>query len=187
MTIDPKGSVMGHPYKIAVLCELRDEQGRYLLLERARHPNKGLFSPIGGKLETGIGESPAQCAVREIHEEAGVELGVHQVELGGIIAERGFGASGEGAGAEQGVNWLMFWFRVKEPVRVQEQDTREGLLAWHERGAIPSLALPDTDREVIWPIVLANPRTYFSVHIVCDEGPIRWTLEAGMPPGDPAL
>ncbi len=201
MAIDPKGTIMGHPYKIAVLCELRDEQGRYLLIERAQSPNKGLFSPIGGKLETALGESPAQCAVREIHEEAGVELGVDQVELGGIIAECGYGAGSEGSdgtdggaagggaggGSGGGTNWLMFWFRVKDPVRVAEQDTREGRLAWHERGAIPALALPQTDREIIWPLVLANPSTYFAIHIICDDGPIRWTQEAGLAPENAAL
>ena len=38
------------PYKIAVLCDLRDESGRVLLIRRAKPPNQGLYSMIGGKL-----------------------------------------------------------------------------------------------------------------------------------------
>ena len=107
--------------------------------------------------------------------------------VNGIVAERGYGAHGEGSDTgEGGVNWLMFWYRVKEPVVVEEQDTREGRLSWHEPGAIASLDIPETDRRVLWPLVFANPHTYFAVHIICDDGPMRWTLEAGNTP-EPAL
>ena len=111
-----------------------------------------------------------------------MKLGVEQVELGGIIAERGYGAGVEAVDGGGGVNWLMFWYRVKEPVSVPEQSTREGALKWHERDALPALHLPESDRSVIWPLVLANPGGFFSVHIVCDDGPMRWSLEAGNEP-----
>ncbi|MEM7623956.1 MAG: NUDIX domain-containing protein, partial [Planctomycetota bacterium] len=62
------------PYKLATLCDMRDAQGRVLLLRRLRAPNQGLCSPIGGKLDMDIGESPAQCAQREIREESGLDI-----------------------------------------------------------------------------------------------------------------
>lgn len=46
------------PYRLACLCDLRDKDGRLLLLKRAKAPNQGLVSPIGGKLDVEHGESP---------------------------------------------------------------------------------------------------------------------------------
>ena len=73
------------PYQIAVLCYLYDSERRLLLLHRNKMPNKGLYSPIGGKLEVTTGESPHQCAVREIFEETGVSLRPIDLGLRGII------------------------------------------------------------------------------------------------------
>jgi 8-oxo-dGTP diphosphatase len=62
------------PYKIAVLVFLQNAEGKHLLLLRAKAPNLGSWSPIGGKLETSTGESPFECAIRETREETGFEL-----------------------------------------------------------------------------------------------------------------
>ncbi|SVD84974.1 uncharacterized protein METZ01_LOCUS437828, partial [marine metagenome] len=51
-----------------------DEEDRVLLIERNHEPNKGCFSPPGGKLQTGSGESPHSCAIREAKEEIGLQL-----------------------------------------------------------------------------------------------------------------
>src|SRR4051794_9891367 len=59
-------------YKIAVLVFLENTAGEHLLMLRAKPPNLGVWSPIGGKLETALGESPFECAVRETFEETGV-------------------------------------------------------------------------------------------------------------------
>lgn len=45
-------------------------EGRVLIGERLVEPAKGLFTFPGGKLE--MGETLAQCALRELHEEVGV-------------------------------------------------------------------------------------------------------------------
>ncbi|MFI4855706.1 MAG: NUDIX hydrolase [Phycisphaerales bacterium JB065] len=160
-------------YKIACLCELRDEQGRYLLLHRAKSPNKGLYSPIGGKLETRVGESPAQCAQREIFEEAGVTVGIEHLHLAGVISERGYHAP-DGAPS---THWLMFWYRVLGPVKVECEEFDEGRLEWIEPERLMTLDLPRTDREVIWPAVLGHEGGFFSLHIDCTIEPMRWTLE----------
>ena len=59
------------PYRIATLLYAFDEKNRVLLIERNREPNKGCFSPPGGKLQTDSGESPHGCAIREAKEETG--------------------------------------------------------------------------------------------------------------------
>lgn len=167
------------PYKLACLCDLRDERGRVLLLHRLKSPNKGLCSPIGGKLEMESGESPAQCAQREIREEAGIDVPLERLHLGGLIAETAF----EGRG-----HWLLFYYRVLGPVDVPTGPMDEGELRWHTWDEIPRLALPDTDRKVIWPLVRKHePRTsdgtpgFFALHIDCRPSELTWSIEQEIP------
>ena len=63
-----------------VYC-LRESQ--VLLLRRANQPMKGLWVAPGGKMEPG--ESPWQCAKRELQEETGLEA--HDLTLRGIVTE----------------------------------------------------------------------------------------------------
>src|ERR1043165_2471766 len=89
------------PYKIATLLYCFDEQDEVLLMERLREPNKGLWSPCGGKLMTDLGESPYTCACREAAEELGLVLRARDLHLLGIVSE--FGYEGQ-------AHWLMFLF-----------------------------------------------------------------------------
>lgn len=169
----------GLPYKLACLCDLRDAQGRVLLLHRKKAPNKGLCSPIGGKLEMGLGESPFQCAVREIREEAGIEVPIERVHLMGLIAETAF---------EGQTHWLLFYFRVLGAVEVAAGPMDEGELRWHAPEEIDGLALPRTDREVIWPMIKRHEHSgpggtpgFFSLHIDCRGADLTWTVEQETP------
>lgn len=163
------------PLQLACLCDLRDSRGRVLLLERAKPPNLGLWSPIGGKLDQASGESPARCAQREIHEEAGIAIPLDRLHLVGLITEHAF---------EGRWNMILFYFRVLGPVEVEEARIREGRLAWHDEAAIDALNLPETDRRVIWPLVRrAESRAidgrpgFFAVHIDCAGDDLAWTVE----------
>lgn len=156
------------PYKIAVLCYLFDEQGRVLLLHRRKPPNQHLFSPIGGKLEQAIGESPTMCAVREIHEETGLQVDSKRLHLTGIVSEEGF---------DDRMHWLMFLYELVGPVSIDRTEFDEGTLEWHRREDLPKLAIPRTDSEVIWPLFWEHRRGFFMVHIRCANGAMDWTLE----------
>lgn len=156
------------PYKIAVLCYLFDEAERVLLLHRRREPNVDLYSPIGGKLMQDRGESPTACALREIEEETGLEVGVRDLHLTGIISEAGYGDSD---------HWLMFLYEVVGPVTVDRSEFREGRLEWHEPCALTDLPIPETDRQVIWPLFWKYRRSFFSAHIECHGGKLAWRLE----------
>jgi 8-oxo-dGTP diphosphatase len=170
------------PYKLACLCDLRDDRGRVLLLRRLREPNKGLCSPIGGKLDMASGESPAQCARREIREEAGLDIPIHRLHLLGLISEAAFdnGKSGRG-------HWLLFYYRVLGPVWVEPHDMPEGRLEWFEPSEIERLPLPDTDRRIIWPLVRKHEAAgpggrpgFFTLHIDCQAGEgdaMTWSVE----------
>jgi 8-oxo-dGTP diphosphatase len=181
------------PYKIATLCDLRDRDGRILLLRRVKPPNQGLCSPIGGKLDMGTGESPAQSAQREIREEAGIDVPIERLHLGGLISEAGY---------EGQTHWLMFYYRVLGAVDVEPTVMNEGSLEWHALSDLDHLPVPESDREVIWPLVRSHealgpelpaewlgtgstrhdPATrrrpgFFAVHIDCTGPRMTWTVE----------
>ncbi len=181
------------PYKIAVLVYIFDEAGKLLLLHRRKPPNKDLYSPIGGKLEQAIGESPYACALREIHEEVGVTLGLQDIRLLGMVSERAYPRSavaGQEGGQAPAGHWLMFCFEVTKRLNFPARQMDEGRLEWVDLETMLTLDIPKTDREVIWPLVrqhataLGNQRGdgYFSVHIDCrDEERFAVTLEYPLP------
>ncbi|HVU64775.1 MAG TPA: NUDIX hydrolase [Phycisphaerales bacterium] len=171
------------PYKLACLCDLRDRDGRILLLRRLREPNKGLCSPIGGKLDMHTGESPAQCAQREIMEEAGIHVPIERLHLLGLISERAY----EGKG-----HWLLFYYRVLGPVEVTRTSLNEGTLEWFHERELEALPLPQSDRQIIWPTVRRCEKRYdqarpvshtnrpgfFALHIDCGEqGDMTWAVQ----------
>lgn len=156
------------PYKIATLCYLFDAQGRVLLLHRKRPPNLDLYSPVGGKLDQSTGESPTACAAREIAEETGLHIRLDQLHLTGIVSESGY---------DDAMHWLMFLYEVTVPVSVERMEFEEGRLEWHEPERIAELAIPQTDREVIWPLFWKYRKRFFSAHINCEGGTVTWRLE----------
>ncbi|MEM8737816.1 MAG: NUDIX domain-containing protein [Planctomycetota bacterium] len=156
------------PYKIAVLCYLFDDAGRVLMLHRRKPPNRDLYSPVGGKLEQALGESPTQCAVREIEEEAGLSVTPDDLHLTGIVSEAGY---------EQQTHWLMFLYEVTRPVRVDRTAFDEGTLEWFTPDALADLPIPETDRDILWPQFWAHRGRFFAAHIDCTGPALQWTLE----------
>ena len=168
--------LMQLPYKIAVLCYLYDDAGRVLLLHRAKPPNMGMYSPIGGKLEAGIGEGPHHCAAREIQEETGLTIQPQDLHLAGIVSEAAY---------ERETHWLMFLFEVERVVQHDEialMDFDEGQLEWVPVDQVERLAIPETDRRIMWPLVQRNRRKFFSVHIDCAGDDLTWCVTEGLEP-----
>ncbi len=170
------------PYKVAVLCYLRDPDGRVLLLHRRKAPNPGMYSPIGGKLEMALGEGPHECALREIREEVELDLGPDEIRLCGMVSEKGY---------EGHAHWLIFLFEVVRPVdpsEIPRMEFDEGVLEWIEAGRVADLPIPRTDREIMWPAVESHRGGFFAVHIDCDEddsdGDLRWRMNESMPHPD---
>lgn len=152
------------PYRIAVLCYVYDDDGRLLLLHRNKSPNAGMYSPVGGKLEAARGESPHAAAVREIGEETGLDLDVTDVRMAGIVAETAY---------EGETHWLIFLFEVTRAVQHDEiaaMSIAEGELEWVEADRVAELPIPETDREIMWPMVKRNRGGFFVVDIDCREG-----------------
>lgn len=167
------------PYKVAVLCYLRDPQGRLLLLHRRKSPNPGMYSPIGGKLEMATGEGPHECALREIREEVELVLEPEEIRLCGIVSERGYEAQS---------HWLIFLFEVVRAVRAEEiprMEFEEGTLEWVPAEKVAELPIPRTDREIMWPAMESHRGGFFMVHIDChgvgEGAEHRWHLHESVP------
>lgn len=167
------------PYRIAVLCYLYDEAGRLLLLHRRKEPNTHMYSPIGGKLEAALGESPHECALREIREETELHLSPTDIRMCGIVSEKAY----------QGRHhWLIFLFEVTRPIRdgeIRRQEFEEGTLEWHAVERVESLPIPETDRQVMWPHVRSHRGGFFMAHIDCRDERMRASVDESWMSGAP--
>ena len=161
-------------YKIAVLVFIENSRGEQLLLLRAKSPNKGTWSPIGGKLETATGESPFECAVRETHEETGHVITAADLHLFAMIAEKAY----EGAS-----HWLLFLFRCTRPLDTLPSAMDEGRFGFFSRDQIEALPLPETDRTALWQIYDRHRDHFVALRADCAPGkPLEIVVEQITPP-----
>lgn len=119
--------------KLATLCYLRRD-GQTLMLHRNRKENDmhlGKWNGLGGKLQPG--ETPEECARREIREESGFEVG--------LLRYKGFIVFPAFDGIE---DWYVFVFTAEE-ITGEMIDSPEGQLAWIEEDKVFDLPLWDGD------------------------------------------
>ncbi|HZP60639.1 MAG TPA: NUDIX domain-containing protein [Opitutaceae bacterium] len=160
-------------YKIAVLVFLENAAGEQLLMLRAKPPNFGVWSPIGGKLETATGESPFECAVRETREETGFATTPADLHLFGMIAEKAY---------EGEAHWLLFLFRCKKPLPALPPDIAEGRFGFFSRKAIDALPIPDTDRTALWPVFDRYQDRFVALRADCaPDRPLKVEIEQVTP------
>ena len=171
----PRFSIQRHiarvplPYKIATLLYCFNERDDALLLERAQEPNRGLWSPCGGKLHTHDGESPYACACREAREELDLKIAPADLHLAGIVSEHGYQGQ---------AHWLMFLFEVKKKLTSLPAPHREGRFEFFSRVNLEKINLPQTDREKIWPWFWKFRGGFFAAHCRCNpDGTNEWMLE----------
>lgn len=161
------------PHTIATLLYVFNERDEVLLLQRAREPNRGLWSPCGGKLHSEKGESPYACAIREAHEEMGLDLTAADLRLTGLVSEHAHPGQ---------AHWLMFLFEVRRRIKAPPPPHPEGAFAFFSRPALARLPLPETDREQIWPLFWRHRGGFFAAHCRTEPGrPNVWTLEESRP------
>jgi 8-oxo-dGTP diphosphatase len=149
------------PFKVSVLIFIRNEAGELLLLKRSKAPNRCCWSPIGGKLEMSRGESPYECAIREAHEEAGLELMEDDLHLFCMISEKGYEAKN---------HWLMFLFDCKKPIAGLPADFDEGQFAFFKESEIDDLPVPATDRKLLWDIYQQGRTGFTALRANCING-----------------
>lgn len=161
-------------HRIAVLVFIANAGGEHLLMLRAKPPNLGTWSPIGGKLETALGESPFECAARETAEETGHAVGTHDLHLFAMIAEKAY---------EGNAHWLLFLFRCTLPIGPLPPDIPEGRFGFFTRAEIDRLPLPETDRTALWPIYDRHRDHFVALRADCSPNrPLRIEIEQVTPP-----
>jgi 8-oxo-dGTP diphosphatase len=138
--------------RIGTLCYLR-QGGKTLMVHRIKKPNdmhQGKWNGLGGKLEPG--ETPEECAIREIYEESGLVM--HNLVYKGLLTFPGF------ANEE---DWYAFVFTGTE-FSGELIDSPEGRLEWVEDDRLLNLNLWEGDRLFIpWldrPGVFSGKLTY---------------------------
>ena len=122
--------------KLATLCYITDKKkNSTLMLHRIKKENdyhKGKWNGLGGKLN--LGESPEECAIREIKEESG--LTVKNPSLKGFLTFPNF----------DGVDdWYVFVFTFDE-FNGNLIDSPEGKLEWVPNKGLTSLNLWEGDK-----------------------------------------
>jgi 8-oxo-dGTP diphosphatase len=157
------------PYRIATLLYCFNARDEVLLLERAQEPNRGLWSPCGGKLHTDVGESPYACACREAGEELGLVITSADLHLTGMVSEHGYAGQ---------AHWLMFLFEITRRLTETPPAHREGRFEFFAPEQLDALSLPATDREQIWPLFWRHRGGFFAAHCHCHSNGVNtWTLE----------
>lgn len=122
--------------KLATLCYVIDAKtNSTLMLHRVKKENdyhEGKWNGLGGKFEQG--ESPEECAIREIEEECGLK--VKSVKMKGFITFPLFDAKDD---------WYVFLFTADE-FSGKLIDSPEGNLAWISNDKLTDLNLWDGDK-----------------------------------------
>lgn len=129
-------------FKISCLLFIRDDSDRVLMIKRRKPPNLSTWSPPGGKMEMGLGESPFECAKREANEEVGLVLENSDLSLFAYISEKSY---------EGNSHWLMFLFDCHARLNYLPKDIDEGSFQFFTRSEIDSISIPPTDHKLIWP------------------------------------
>jgi 8-oxo-dGTP diphosphatase len=156
------------PYKISVLVFIENRAGEQLLMLRAKQPNLGVWTPIGGKLEMATGESPFECAARETGEETGLSVQTEDLHLFAMVAEKAYHGD---------THWLMFLFRCRKPIDQLPPNIDEGRFAFFAREAINTLPIPETDQAALWPIFDKYHESFVALRADCTVSPIAITVE----------
>ncbi len=146
------------PFKISVLVFLRNKKNQLLLIQRQKSPNKGLWSPIGGKLEMESGESAFECAIRETAEETGFQVKEEDLHLFCMISEKAY---------EGQCHWLMFLFDCRKQIEALPPQIEEGPFSFFSREEIHKLAIPETDRNGLWQIYDRHKNDFVALRADC--------------------
>jgi len=133
------------PLKLATLVyAVRDEQ--VLLVRRNSEPNRGLWVAPGGKLERG--ESPVECAVREMREETG--LAIDRPVLRAVMTETSPRAD---------YQWLTFIFVAWDFDGTFTPAPGVGEFRWVPVDEVTKLPIPPADA-IFFPRLLQDGSTF---------------------------
>lgn len=113
------------PYTVIFIRDGAGADARLLMIERLFEPNRGKRNGVGGKIDPG--ESPYQCALREVREETGIALTV--ASFAGVVTWTTDTASFHKSGARGMYVYLADLPAGLAPDSVA-RETPEGRLTW---------------------------------------------------------
>jgi len=146
---------------------LSPDRRRVLMVHRiARHDDEqlGKFNGLGGHMEPA--EDIAACMVREIREEAGIE--VTRMSLRGTVNWTGFGAKGE--------DWIAFIFLIEAFTGEPHSENVEGPLEWVEVERLSDLPMWEGDRHFLSLVFDGDPRPFHGYLPYEDGRPVGWSF-----------
>ena len=129
--------------------------GQVLLMRRNKEPNLGLWVAPGGKVEAG--ESPYDCALRELQEETGLKA--LNLRFRGLVTE---------VSPQPDWQWMLFLYVTTDFSGDLVGDQREGEFRWWSLGETESLSLPQSDR-VFFPKVIDFSQPFYQAKYVYND------------------
>ena len=146
--------------KLATLCYVTDRKtNSTLMLHRVKKENdyhEGKWNGLGGKFEQG--ESPEECAIREIEEECGLK--VNSITMKGFITFPMFDGKED---------WYVFIFTAEE-FSGELINSLEGNLEWVPNDKLTELNLWDGDKIFLdW----LFQEKFFSAKFVYENGALK--------------
>lgn len=130
------------------------ENRQVLLMRRNKEPNLGLWVAPGGKVEAG--ESPYDCAVRELREETG--LRASKLRFRGLVTE---------VSPRPEWQWMLFLYVTNDFSGNLIGDQREGEFRWWSLEEADNLSIPQSDR-VFFPKVIDFTQPFYQAKYIYD-------------------
>lgn len=124
-------------------------QETFLLLCRGKEPNKGMYVPVGGKLEPY--EDPRSAAIREAYEESGIYL--EDIDFIGLLVET----------APSKYNWQSYIYRAHIDY-LPPPDCDEGTLHWIGKDELLSVPTPPTDWMIYQYLLSGKPFVFNAIY-----------------------
>ncbi|MCL2000540.1 MAG: 8-oxo-dGTP diphosphatase [Planctomycetes bacterium] len=146
---------------------LSSDKHKVLMVRRSNRSNDdhfGKYNGLGGKMRSD--EDVAACMIREIREEAGIE--VRAMQLRGTINWTNFGPKGE--------NWLGFIFLVTAFTGQPFTENEEGPLTWVAINDLPSLPMWYGDKHFLPLVFDSDPRPFHGHMPYACEKPLGWSF-----------
>ncbi len=143
--------------KLATLCYVLDKKNnKTLMIHRVKKENdyhSGKWNGLGGKFDSG--ESPEECAIREVYEESGLKI--KEPRMHGFITFPNFDGKDD---------WYVFIFTA-DNFGGNITDSNEGNLEWIPNEKLAALNLWDGDKIFIeW----LSQEKFFSAKFIYEAG-----------------
>jgi 8-oxo-dGTP diphosphatase len=126
------------------------------------------------------GESPLQCALREVHEEVGLALQPQQLHLWALVTEKNYCGHG---------HWLLFIYEAQVELEALPPAIDEGHFGFFPLADIAAgqVPIPPSDGQLLWGLYPQWRRGLVVLRAVwpepCGEpAAMHVTLEASYPP-----